>query len=39
MNTLKAESANPTLWRKAVVEVWMLDLAGFRWLELAQTSS
>ena len=26
-------------WRKAVVEVWMLDLAGSRWLDLVQTSS
>src|SRR5258708_26708656 len=27
------------LWRKAVVRIWMLYLATFRWLDLAQTSS
>ena len=31
--------ANGRFWREAVVEVWMLDLASSRWLDLVQTSS
>jgi hypothetical protein len=30
---------NGRFWRKAVIEVSMLDLASSRWLDLAQTSS
>jgi hypothetical protein len=31
-----AWSADDRLWREAVVEVWMLDLAGPCWLDLVQ---
>ena len=31
--------ASGRCWREAVVEVWMLDLAGSCWLDLVQTSS
>jgi hypothetical protein len=37
-SSVSAIMPNGGLWRKAVVEVWMLDLASSRWLDLAQTS-
>jgi hypothetical protein len=38
-HTKSYQSSNDRCWRKAVIEVWMLDLAGSRWLDLVQTSS
>src|ERR1700676_4669027 len=34
----RIKSVDDRFWRKAVVEVWMLDLASSRWLDLVQTS-